>query len=203
MDSHAVQEIGFWRGLYQEKGHEGFLEQRKADWDDMAKNLPELEEFLKNGSGDEKKPFKVLEVGTGLISPLEFAEKKAVVVHAIDPLMDKYQDTIDLNGRSVRYEKQSGEAIAWPDESFDAVVCLNVIDHTPDPALMIQEIRRVLKPGGKFFFQVNFDPALSPAHYAIWNDKMVETVLAWKAEIHRTDYREEHHQTRFWAVYVK
>jgi SAM-dependent methyltransferase len=35
-----------------------------------------------------------------------------------------------------------------PDGHFDAVIMLHVIEHMPDPAESIREIRRLLKPGG-------------------------------------------------------
>lgn len=38
--------------------------------------------------------------------------------------------------------------IPFPDNSFDYVVSSEVIEHTPDPKKAIQELYRVLKPGG-------------------------------------------------------
>jgi SAM-dependent methyltransferase len=35
-----------------------------------------------------------------------------------------------------------------PDQSVDAVVCSNLLEHTPHPELVIAEIERVLRPGG-------------------------------------------------------
>lgn len=36
-----------------------------------------------------------------------------------------------------------------PDESFDLVWCSEVIEHLEDPAASIEELRRILKPGGR------------------------------------------------------
>lgn len=205
MTSQQQIEIGFWRDLLKQQcGNkpEVFLEQRKADWQDIADHFPPLADYLMAPKDDVE---NVLEVGTGMVSPLEFSEGADVNITGIDPLVGAYQDTIELHGRNVRYLEQSGEAIAFGDEAFDAVVCINVIDHTPNPAVMMQEIRRVLKPGGKLFFEVNYDSALSPAHYAIWNDAMVDGMMAegWKMVEAMKDARPEHNQIRFWAVYEK
>lgn len=193
-------EIGFWRDLLRQKGTpENFLAQRQEDWEDFKKNLPELDLFLKELPEDAR----VLEVGCGLISPLEFSEGKGQIT-AIDPLVPAYQQLMDLHGRRVRYQHESGEGINAEAESFDAVVCLNVIDHTPNPDLMLAEIKRVLKPGGALFFEVNFDAALSPAHYGLWNSENVHKSLAgFKLLKSRMDERPEYNQSRYWAVYEK
>jgi SAM-dependent methyltransferase len=39
--------------------------------------------------------------------------------------------------------------LPFADASFDSVICENVIEHVPDPFVLIAEIERVLKPGGR------------------------------------------------------
>lgn len=47
------------------------------------------------------------------------------------------------------------------DQCVDGVVCLEVIEHVPDPARAIKEIARVLKPGGTAWVSM---PFLYPLH---------------------------------------
>lgn len=56
-----------------------------------------------------------------------------------------------------------GAAIPLPDASVDCALATEVLEHCPDPAPVLAEIRRVLRPGGLVFFTV---PFLWPLHDA-------------------------------------
>lgn len=48
----------------------------------------------------------------------------------------------------------SAEALPFKNESFDCVCCMGVLHHTPNPEQAVQELFRVLKPGGRFILMV-------------------------------------------------
>lgn len=60
-----------------------------------------------------------------------------------------------------------GEELPFRDDSFDAVLSLNVLEHVKDPFQCAREIIRVLKPGGSLYCVVPFLQALHayPHHY--------------------------------------
>ena len=62
-------------------------------------------------------------------------------------------DSVDLVG--------DGRSLPLADASIDVVLCTQVIEHIPEPALVLDEIRRVLRPGGKLILSV---PSIFPQH---------------------------------------
>lgn len=58
--------------------------------------------------------------------------------------------------------------IPEPDASFDAVLCTEVLEHLPDPVRALDEMARLLKPGGMFIITAPFWSLthFAPYHYA-------------------------------------
>ncbi|MBS0123240.1 bifunctional 2-polyprenyl-6-hydroxyphenol methylase/3-demethylubiquinol 3-O-methyltransferase UbiG [Thetidibacter halocola] len=54
--------------------------------------------------------------------------------------------------RAIRYDTGVGERLPYRDASFDAVVCVDVLEHVRDLDRVLAEVARVLKPGGLFLF---------------------------------------------------
>jgi SAM-dependent methyltransferase len=54
------------------------------------------------------------------------------------------------------------EHLPWPSKSFDLVICLDVVEHTPDDRVTFAELFRVCRPGGHLLVTV-------PAYEALWS----------------------------------
>jgi SAM-dependent methyltransferase len=54
-------------------------------------------------------------------------------------------------------------SIPEPDASFDAIMCIEVFEHIPDPLAALKEFSRLLKPGGKVIITA---PFASITHFA-------------------------------------
>jgi SAM-dependent methyltransferase len=86
------------------------------------------------------------------------------------------QDFGDYDGKGDDTALQTGEfdygtldivsditSIPEPDESFDAILCVEVLEHLPNPVLAIKEFSRLLKPGGHLIITA---PFCSLTHFA-------------------------------------
>jgi len=64
------------------------------------------------------------------------------------------------SGAQVDYRKATAEELASEAaESFDIVTCLEMLEHVPDPSLVIKSCAEMVKPGGHVFFStINRNP---------------------------------------------
>jgi 2-polyprenyl-6-hydroxyphenyl methylase/3-demethylubiquinone-9 3-methyltransferase len=62
-------------------------------------------------------------------------------------------------GHAIAYDVGVGEALPYGRAGFDAVVCVDVLEHVSDLDRVLSEVARVLRPGGLFLFDtINRNP---------------------------------------------
>lgn len=59
---------------------------------------------------------------------------------------------LGYEGRAKFYQGNAAERLSFAAASFDAVTCIDAINHLPDRLRVLEEWRRVLKPGGRLLF---------------------------------------------------
>jgi SAM-dependent methyltransferase len=111
----------------------------------------QLKAFQRLVAGESFADCDVLDVGTGTGRWARWyaAWPRARVV-GIDLEPARLARAASLGG-GARYQEMSADALAFPNDSFDAVNSITVLQHIPEDARRraIAEIARVLRPGGR------------------------------------------------------
>lgn len=112
-------------------------------------------------------PLRVLWVGSGALTPRIGVARSGVYknlfragneVTAMDLLKPTASDLKAAKqyatdqGYKLRFEQGDATKLKFDDETFDVVVCSLFLCQDFDPEVVVSEIRRVLKPGGRFGF---------------------------------------------------
>jgi SAM-dependent methyltransferase len=104
------------------------------------------------------RPGRVLETaaGTGIVTRALLrslpAEVSIVATDLNQPMLDHAKERV--SSERVSWQSADAQALPFPDQSFDAVVCQFGVMFFPDRPQAYREARRVLKPGGRFIFSV-------------------------------------------------
>jgi SAM-dependent methyltransferase len=100
---------------------------------------------------------RVLEVGCGAGTDLvRFARGGAEVtgVDVAESAIALARKNFEIQGLKADLRVENGEALPFPDDHFDFVYAHGVVQYTADDQRLVDECRRVLKPGGQVLFQV-------------------------------------------------
>ena len=106
---------------------------------------------------------QMLDVGCGGGILTEGMAARGAIVTGID-LAEKPLKVAELHlietGQKVEYRKISAEDLARErPASFDAVTCMEMLEHVPDPAATVAACATLVKPGGHVFFStINRNP---------------------------------------------
>lgn len=100
---------------------------------------------------------KVLEVGCGAAIDLVRFARAGAHMTGIDlssVAIDLARQNLAHNGLTADVQVMNGEAMSFPDATFDAVYAHGVVQYTANAPAMLGEIHRVLKPGGQAIVMV-------------------------------------------------
>ncbi len=105
---------------------------------------------------------RVLDLGCAGGFMAEALDDRGARVTGIDPAAEAIaaaRQHAEGAGRAIAYDTGVGEALPYEAASFDAVVCVDVLEHVQDLAKVLAEVARVLEPGGLFLFDtINRNP---------------------------------------------
>lgn len=116
-------------------------------------------------------PGQVLELGPGVGANFDFVPPGSTLL-AVEPnraMHDALLDRAAESGIDLELIAAAGEALPLADESVDDVICSLVLCTVDDPRRVLDEVVRVLRPGGtlRFVEHVAAHPA-SPRRWLQW-----------------------------------
>src|SRR3712207_2584724 len=113
----------------------------------------------------------VLEIGGGTGANLaHYRDVDRVTITEPDPFMRRRLEEKLTDARvPVEVSAAGAEALPFPDGSFDTVVSTLVLCTVPDQESALDEVRRVLRPGGRLLFIEHVRAAGSAAR---WQDRV-------------------------------
>jgi len=112
-----------------------------------------------DSDSDSSRPLRVLWVGsgdlTGVTKNLFPPGNEVTAVDLIRPTRNELRTATTYateHGYQLKFEQGDATKLKFTDDSFDVVVCSMFLCQDFNPAVVVSEIRRVLKPNGRFGF---------------------------------------------------
>jgi ubiquinone/menaquinone biosynthesis C-methylase UbiE len=124
-----------------------------------------LRELFEQMDGRDR---KLLEVGCGIgVDSIQLARRgfEVTAVDLTENAIQVAQQFASARGVTVDFRLGNAEGLDFPDASFDVVYSFGVLHHTPDIERSVEEVRRVLRPGGTAYVMLyHRDSIVNLAH---------------------------------------
>ena len=93
---------------------------------------------------------KVLDIGCGPSRIGQIFRGKTIEYYGVDVSDKMIKTAIEVFGNNAQFHFALGniENLAFPEDSFDVVLCLGILEYVLDGNAAIREVQRVLKPNG-------------------------------------------------------
>lgn len=126
----------------------------------------------------------VLDIGPGCVGFPDAVAEQGKFGFGLDPLAQEYKDAgLLLEDTRAIYLNSLAETIPLTSGMLDVVVCRNALDHVEDPARVVDEIHRTLRPGGTLILNVDLDAAPTPAEpHEISKSQLLEWLHAFSID---------------------
>jgi ubiquinone/menaquinone biosynthesis C-methylase UbiE len=153
------------------------------DWVMARQAFSQLREALLQPASGE-----VLEIGFGTGLNLRHYPATITRLFIVDPailLPAKVSGRMAAAPYSIQAIHVTAETLPFPERQFDTVVSTWTLCTIPDPALALQEVRRVLKPGGRFLFLEH--GRSNNRKIAAWQDRLnpIQNVIGCGCNLNR------------------
>lgn len=127
----------------------------EGDFQTLHQLNPLRVEFIRRHAGDLQQQQAVdLGCGGGILSEAlaTLGAQVTGVDMAASPLEVAKLHSLG-QGLTIEYRQMTAEALAEErPASYDLVTCMELLEHVPDPASLVQAAARLCKPGGQVFF---------------------------------------------------
>ena len=119
--------------------------------------------YIKKQCGGSLEGKRILDVGCGggiLSESLALEGATVVGIDLAEAGLEVAKLHLLESGLDIDYQSISAEDLAEKEtESFDVIACLEMLEHVPDPSLVIEACSKLVKPQGQVFFStINRNP---------------------------------------------
>lgn len=101
---------------------------------------------------------RILEMGVGTgLSLTHYPDETSVVGIDLSPdMLEQARKRVNGSADRIKLQVMDAEAVDYPDDSFDKVAAMYVASVVPHPEKMVDEMKRVCRPGGDLFIVNHF-----------------------------------------------